>query len=141
MRTISSTITVNVGESSTWTDGESEVAWEIAPGGELKVSSTGGTVDFGSANVPWSAYKSSITTVVIDDSVTYSYVSDDMFYNMGDFPVIAGNVSFSINTNANSSGFINPEYKLVYDKEGNISDVEIHYGEAYDHQMLRYGKL
>ena len=38
-------------------------------------------------------------------------------------------------------GFINPEYKLVYDKEGNISDVEIHYGEAYDHQMLRYGKL
>ena len=38
-------------------------------------------------------------------------------------------------------GFINPEYKLVYDKEGNISDVEIHYGEAYNHQMLRYGKL
>ncbi|MBQ3429481.1 MAG: leucine-rich repeat domain-containing protein [Mogibacterium sp.] len=68
--TISSTITVNVGESSTWTDGESEVAWEIAPGGELKVSSTGGTVDFGSANAPWSTYKNSITTVVIDDSVT-----------------------------------------------------------------------
>ena len=38
-------------------------------------------------------------------------------------------------------GFINPEYKLVYDKNGNIADVEIHYGEAYDHQMLRYGKI
>lgn len=38
-------------------------------------------------------------------------------------------------------GFINPEYKLVYDENGDIADVEIHYGEAYDHQMLRYGKL
>ena len=38
-------------------------------------------------------------------------------------------------------GFINPEYKLVYDGNGNIADVEIYYGEAYDHQMLRYGKL
>lgn len=38
-------------------------------------------------------------------------------------------------------GFINPEYKLVYDKNGIIADVEIFYGEAYDHQMLRYGKL
>ena len=38
-------------------------------------------------------------------------------------------------------GFINPQYKLIYDAEGNIADVEIHYGEAYDHQMLRYGKI
>lgn len=38
-------------------------------------------------------------------------------------------------------GFINPEYKLVYDENGDITDVEIYYGEAYDHQMLRYGKL
>ena len=38
-------------------------------------------------------------------------------------------------------GFINPEYELVYDDKGNVCDVEIRYGEAYDHQMLRYGKL
>ena len=38
-------------------------------------------------------------------------------------------------------GFINPQYELVYDQSGNICDVEIRYGEAYDHQMLRYGKL
>jgi dipeptidyl-peptidase-3 len=38
-------------------------------------------------------------------------------------------------------GFINPEYELVYDNNGNISDVEIRYGETYDHQMLRYGEL
>lgn len=38
-------------------------------------------------------------------------------------------------------GFINPEYELVYDERGNVCDVEIRYGEAYDHQMLRYGKL
>ena len=38
-------------------------------------------------------------------------------------------------------GFINPEYVLVYDENGNISDVEVRYGEAYDHQMLRYGKI
>jgi len=38
-------------------------------------------------------------------------------------------------------GFINPEYELVYDENGDITDVEIYYGEAYDHQMLRYGKL
>lgn len=38
-------------------------------------------------------------------------------------------------------GFINPEYELVYDENGNICDVEIRYGEAYDHQMLRYGKI
>ena len=38
-------------------------------------------------------------------------------------------------------GFINPQYELVHDKDGNIVDVEIHYGEAYDHQMLRYGRI
>ena len=38
-------------------------------------------------------------------------------------------------------GFINPRYELVYDETGNVTDVEIHYDEAYDHQMLRYGKL
>jgi dipeptidyl-peptidase-3 len=38
-------------------------------------------------------------------------------------------------------GFINPEYELVYDENGNVCDVKIHYGEAYDHQMLRYGKI
>ncbi|MBQ9524914.1 MAG: dihydrofolate reductase [Bacteroidaceae bacterium] len=38
-------------------------------------------------------------------------------------------------------GFINPEYELVYDEQGNVCDVEIRYGEAYDNQMLRYGKL
>ena len=38
-------------------------------------------------------------------------------------------------------GFINPQYELVYDANGNVTDVEIRYGEAYDHQMLRYGKF
>ena len=38
-------------------------------------------------------------------------------------------------------GFINPQYELVYDTNGNVTDVEIRYGEAYDHQMLRYGKF
>ena len=38
-------------------------------------------------------------------------------------------------------GFINPEYELVYDEKGNITDVEIRYGEAFDHQMLRYGRI
>jgi dipeptidyl-peptidase-3 len=38
-------------------------------------------------------------------------------------------------------GFINPQYELIYDADGNVTDVEIRYGEAYDHQMLRYGKF
>ena len=38
-------------------------------------------------------------------------------------------------------GFINPQYELVYDANGNVTDVEIRYGESYDHQMLRYGKF
>ena len=35
-------------------------------------------------------------------------------------------------------GFINPEYVVTEDKDGNITDVQVRYGEAYDHQMLRY---
>lgn len=37
-------------------------------------------------------------------------------------------------------GFINPEYKAVTDKNGNITDVKVTYGESYEHQMLRYSK-
>jgi len=37
-------------------------------------------------------------------------------------------------------GFINPEYIITEDKDGNITDVQIRYGEAYDHQMLRYSQ-
>lgn len=35
-------------------------------------------------------------------------------------------------------GFINPVYKAVRDKDGNITDVTIDYTEKYDQQMLRY---
>ena len=37
-------------------------------------------------------------------------------------------------------GFINPEYIVTEDKDGHITDVQIRYGEAYDHQMLRYSQ-
>ena len=37
-------------------------------------------------------------------------------------------------------GFINPEYIVDTDKDGNITDIRISYGEAYDHQMLRYSR-
>ncbi len=37
-------------------------------------------------------------------------------------------------------GFINPVLSPVYDKDGSIADVTISYDEAYDHQMLRYGR-
>ena len=37
-------------------------------------------------------------------------------------------------------GFINPKYELIHDTAGNIIDVSISYNEAYDKQMLRYGK-
>lgn len=37
-------------------------------------------------------------------------------------------------------GFINPEYIVTEDKDGHITDVQIRYGEAYDHQMLRYSR-
>jgi len=37
-------------------------------------------------------------------------------------------------------GFINPEILPLYDKDGNLQDATIRYGEAYDHQMLRYSQ-
>ena len=37
-------------------------------------------------------------------------------------------------------GFINPQYRLVRDADGQVTDIEITYGEAYADQMLRYGK-
>lgn len=37
-------------------------------------------------------------------------------------------------------GFVNPEYKLVSDDKGNITDVTITYGEGYIDQMLRYSR-
>lgn len=37
-------------------------------------------------------------------------------------------------------GFINPQYTLVKDEKGNVRDVAISYGEAYDAQMLRYSQ-
>lgn len=35
-------------------------------------------------------------------------------------------------------GFINPVMLPQYDADGNITDVELYYGEDYAHQMLRY---
>ena len=35
-------------------------------------------------------------------------------------------------------GFINPMMLPVYDQDGQISDVELYYGESFAHQMLRY---
>lgn len=37
-------------------------------------------------------------------------------------------------------GFVNPVYKVVTDKKGNITDVTIDYTEGYIEQMLRYSK-
>ena len=37
-------------------------------------------------------------------------------------------------------GFINPEYIVSRDRLGNITDIHVKYGEAYDHQMLRYSR-
>ena len=37
-------------------------------------------------------------------------------------------------------GFVNPIYKPVYDKDGNITDVKVTYGENYIDQMLRYSR-
>lgn len=34
-------------------------------------------------------------------------------------------------------GFINPRYELVYDGNGNISDVKLKYDENYEQQMMR----
>lgn len=35
-------------------------------------------------------------------------------------------------------GFINPEYVAQFDSDGHVTGVEVKYGEAYAHQMLRY---
>ena len=37
-------------------------------------------------------------------------------------------------------GFINPVLLPVYDKNGEITDVNVYYGESYAHQMLRYSQ-
>lgn len=37
-------------------------------------------------------------------------------------------------------GFINPEYSLVVDDNGEVTDVQVHYPEAFDEQMLRYSE-
>lgn len=37
-------------------------------------------------------------------------------------------------------GFINPEYEVTRDALGNITRIQVRYGEAYDHQMLRYSQ-
>ncbi len=37
-------------------------------------------------------------------------------------------------------GFINPVYTAIKDDKGNITDVEITYGESYEDQMLRYSR-
>lgn len=37
-------------------------------------------------------------------------------------------------------GFINPEYVAAFDAEGHITDVEVRYGESFEHQMLRYSR-
>ncbi len=37
-------------------------------------------------------------------------------------------------------GFVNPTYTLVTDEDGNITDVNVSYGEGYVDQMLRYSK-
>ena len=35
-------------------------------------------------------------------------------------------------------GFINPWLLPVYNKDGNITDIQVNYSESYEHQMLRY---
>ena len=37
-------------------------------------------------------------------------------------------------------GFINPQLLPVLDKDGEISDIQVSYGESYAHQMLRYSQ-
>ena len=37
-------------------------------------------------------------------------------------------------------GFINPQLLPVYDKDGEICDIQVYYGEGYAHQMLRYSQ-
>ena len=70
--TVSAYLTVNVCESSSWTTGETEMSWDVSPEGELRISAVNGdgVIDFDGGDVPWSTYKTSITSIVIDDSVT-----------------------------------------------------------------------
>lgn len=37
-------------------------------------------------------------------------------------------------------GFINPQLLPVFDKNGEIMDIQVYYGEEYAHQMLRYSQ-
>ena len=37
-------------------------------------------------------------------------------------------------------GFINPKYIAERDKDGDLKDVKIFYGESFTEQMLRYGR-
>lgn len=37
-------------------------------------------------------------------------------------------------------GFINPVYHAAFDENGQVTDVTVTYGEAYDEQMLRYSR-
>ncbi|MBR6283515.1 MAG: dihydrofolate reductase, partial [Muribaculaceae bacterium] len=37
-------------------------------------------------------------------------------------------------------GFVNPIYTPVYDRQGNITDIRVTYGENYIDQMLRYSR-
>ena len=37
-------------------------------------------------------------------------------------------------------GFINPQLLPVLDKDGEICDIQVYYGESYVHQMLRYSQ-
>ena len=37
-------------------------------------------------------------------------------------------------------GFINPVYHAAFDENGQVADVTVAYGEAYDEQMLRYSR-
>ena len=39
---------------------------------------------------------------------------------------------------ATYKGFINPWLLPVYDKDGQLTDVQVNYSESYEHQMLRY---
>ena len=37
-------------------------------------------------------------------------------------------------------GFVNPVYTVVYDNDGEISDIILDYTESYPDQMLRLGR-
>ena len=68
---VSANLTVNVVESSTWNNGETEMAWAVSSDGQLTISAVGkdGKISF-DGNAPWAANKQSITSIVIDANVT-----------------------------------------------------------------------